>query len=63
MQAARSVLLDDELISFATRRAPARLRGNVELTLLAIYLKTHDQRPLARPLDLLVLRWDALERG
>jgi hypothetical protein len=63
MQAARSVLLDDELISFAMCRAPARLRGDVELALLAIDLKAHDQRPLARPLDLRALRWHALERG
>ena len=49
MQATRRVFLDDELIAFGMRGAPARLRGDVELALLAICLKAHRQRPLADP--------------
>src|SRR4051794_41062229 len=49
MQAARRVLLYDELIAFRTRGAPARLRGDVKLALLTICLKAHRQRPLADP--------------
>src|SRR5262245_40794264 len=50
MQAARSVLLDDELIALGPCPATTRLRRHIELTLLAIDLYAHVRRPqLTRP--------------
>jgi len=63
VQAARRVLLNNELIALAAARTPARLRRHIELALLAIDLKAHGRRPLACPLDLLALRRSALGRG
>src|SRR5215467_12853643 len=41
MQTPGGVLLDDELISLGSMRAPPRFRGDVELALPAVYLKAH----------------------
>src|SRR5262249_55019769 len=43
MQTPRRVLLDDELMAFASMDAPPRLRGQIELAFPAIYLKAHAQ--------------------
>src|SRR5262245_26947890 len=53
MQPARRMLLDDERIALGTARAAARLRGDVELTLLVICLQAHGRRPSARALEFL----------
>src|SRR5258708_25726352 len=41
MQTPCGVLLDDEVISLGSMRAPPRFRGHVELALPAVYLKAH----------------------
>ncbi len=64
MQTPCGVLLDDEVISLGSMRAPPRFRGHVELALPAVYLKAHRsartpalrrstlerRRPCSRPL-------------
>src|SRR5262249_52532089 len=53
VQPTRRMLLDDELIALGAARPPARLRGDVELELLAVCLQAHGRRPSARALELL----------
>src|SRR5262249_35868803 len=53
VQPACRMLLDDELIALVPARPPARLRGDVELALLAICLQAHGRRPSAPPPELL----------
>src|SRR5258708_22241836 len=45
MQTPCGVLLDDEVISLGSMRAPPRFRGHVELALPAVYLKAHRSPP------------------